>query len=130
MCSILTNATLDSQLISLGPSEKSKIERRLRQFANDADVDRQGGLDNPALIWKRRPQELKDVNARKLRIGRHRIYFTGSHKQCSYFAFCIKSFKKSGVDDEDDPQHQRRLIGAVKELGKREIKNPDDSSGS
>lgn len=133
MCSISTNATIDNQLTSLGPREKNLIERRLFQFADDANLDRLGGLDNPGLIWKRRPQELRDVNARKLRIGRHRIYFTGSNKQCSYFAFCIKSFKKGGVDDEDDTKHQNRLINAMKDPTIRTLKKVtelDDSSDS
>jgi len=124
---------MDSQLTSLGHHDKHLIEKRLFQFASDANVDREGGLDNPGLIWKRRPQELREVNARKLRIGRHRVYFIGSRKQCSYFAFCIKSFKKSGVDDEDDPNHQKRLINAMKEPVKKRIETaiePDESPDS
>lgn len=126
MCSISTNGTMDSQLTSLGHHDKNMIERRLFQFASEANVHRSGGLDSPALTWKRRPQELRDANARKISIGRHRVYFNGSHKQCAYSAFYIKSFKKKGVDDEDDPRHQERLISAAGEPSKREIKNPDE----
>jgi hypothetical protein len=86
------------------------IEKRLFQFALEADVNRRGGLDNPAYLMKRMPDELRDV--RKITIGRHRVYFHGKHTDCNYHAFYIKSFKKTGVDDEDDRSHQNRLIAA------------------
>lgn len=125
MCSVLINATMNEQMAFLGSADTSLIERRLFQFASEANPNQSGGLDNPAWIWKRRPQELKDASARKIRIGRHRVYYVGSHKQCSYRAFYVKPFKKSGVDDEDDPKHQKKLIRAVAEPSKREIRNPD-----
>ncbi len=100
------------------------IERRLFQFANEADINKPGGLDNPALAMKRMPDDLRDV--RKIRIGRHRVYFIGHHQQCRFHAFYIKSFKKTGVDDEDDPKHQRKLSGALVEPVNQHLSNPDD----
>ncbi len=127
MCLLKTNATIDKQLESLGGSDKEMIEKRLRQFAFEANVTQQGGLDNPAHIWKRRPQTLKDANARKVQIGRHRVYYTGTHKDCFYFAFFIKRFKKSRVDDEDESAHQNKLIRAVNESVEK-IQEPPKST--
>jgi len=104
------------------------IEKRLFQFARDADVNRRGGLDNPALIMKRMPEDLKDV--RKITIGRHRVYFTGHNTQCSYKAIYVKLFKKTGVDDEDDPKHQKQLIKASLDEDLEEIKDPDAQDDS
>jgi hypothetical protein len=118
---------MNGQLESLGHSkDKPMIERRLFQFANDADVNRRGGLDNPALIMKRMPDDLKDV--RKITIGRHRVYFTGHNTQCSYTAIYVKLYKKTGVDDEDDPRHQKQLVKATLDNSLKEIKDPDAPS--
>jgi hypothetical protein len=130
VCSISTNATMDEQLTDLERShDRDMVERRLFQFASEANVENSGGLDDPTLVMKRMPEELRDV--RKIRIGRHRVYFTGSHRQCSYRAFYIKAFKKTGVSDEDDPKHQRKLGAALREPATRALETPpkpDESS--
>lgn len=124
MCSISVNGTMNRQLESLGHSkDKTMIERRLFQFANDANVNRRCGLDDPSLFMKRMPDDLKDV--RKIRIGRHRVYFTGFHTQCSYTGIYIKLNKKKGVDDEDDPNHQKHLVSAKHESMMTKLENPD-----
>jgi hypothetical protein len=127
VCSVLTNPTIDEQLASLERSgDRAMIEKRLFEFAREADVTQRGALDNPAHAMKRMPEEL--AGARKIRIGRHRVYFTGSHLHCSYHAFYIKEFKKTGVNDEDDRRHQKRLIRASQEGPTRTIGVSDDQS--
>ena len=84
------------------------IEKRLIQFAQEASIAVSGGLDIAPM--KRMPSDLQD--ARKITIGRHRVYYTGHHTQCSYTSFFIKEFKKTGVNDEDDSRFQKALIRA------------------
>lgn len=111
MCSITVNATFEAQLEELkraGEKKRKKtIEKRLYEMADEADVGLPGGLDNPANIMKDMPPELRA--ARKVRVGRHRIFYTGHHNQCSYRAFYIKINKKAGVNDEADPSFHRIL---------------------
>ena len=125
MCSISTNATFDEAASGLGRKDRNMIESRLAIFADDADVGKPGGLDSPTNRVKRFRDELSNV--RKLTVGRHRIYYTGHHNQCSYFAFCIKPFKKTGVDDEDDPKFQRFLQRALGDAAIRQLRRPDTS---
>jgi mRNA-degrading endonuclease RelE of RelBE toxin-antitoxin system len=105
VCSITVNATVEAQLEELKRSGEKKmkktIEKRLYIMADEADVGRAGGLDNPANTMKDMPPELR--GARKHRVGRHRIFYTGHHNQCSYHTFYIKINKKKGVNDEADP---------------------------
>ena len=60
---------------------------------------------------KRMPPDLRE--ARKITIGRHRVYYTGHHTQCAYLSFFIKEFKKTGVNDEDDVRFQKILVKAI-----------------
>jgi len=108
MCSISSNTVANKQLKDLELShDKVMIEKRLFCFANEANTDTPGALDRPQTHMKRMPIDLKDV--RKITIGRHRIYFTGHHSRCSYDVIYIKKFKKTGVDDDDDRNFQKKL---------------------
>lgn len=114
MCSISANRTVDGQLEELKRSnDRRMIEERLYNFANEANIEQPGPLDAPARKMKRMPEDLRDV--RKIRVGRHRIYYTGYHKQCSYSTIYIKRYKKSGVDDEDDKRFHNKLRGVLGE---------------
>lgn len=120
MCSIMTNATVDETLTELECSDDRRmIEVRLFEFANNANIDNPGGLDTPNHIMRRMPKDLKDI--RKLTIGRHRIFFTGHHKKCTYKVFYIKEFKKTGVKEEDDKPFQKILRSALSEPSSRQI---------
>ena len=120
MCSISTNETATRQLKKLERSnDKKKIERKLVLFASEADIYVSGALDNLECSMTRMPPELKGV--KKKQIGRHRVYYTGHHTKCSYFAFYIKMFKKSGKDKEDDKKFQKKLIRALNEKSMRII---------
>lgn len=130
MCSITTNGTVDRILEELERSaDRAMIERRLYEFAKDANKNQRGGLDQPHLIMTRMTDELRHI--RKIRIGAHRIYFTGYHTQCTYGTWYIKANKRQGVDDEDDRRFQKILIRALSEPQMRTIsepKKPDESS--
>jgi hypothetical protein len=88
------------------------IEKRLINFAKEASVENKGALDEISPLT-RITGELK--LARKIQIGRHRVFYTGFHTQCSYHAFYIKEFKKTGVNDEDDKRFQKALFKAMQE---------------
>lgn len=130
MCSISINKTVDKQLDQLqraNSRDKTMIEKRLFGFADEANSERRGSLDASDKKLKRMPPGLENV--RKIRIGRHRVYYVGSHWQCSYKAFYIKMFKKSDVDQEDSRRFQERLLRALAEAESGEqmiIQGPQD----
>ncbi len=110
MCSITTNATVDQQLEHLELSNnRQMIEKRLIDFAREASPECRGALDVAGMHGF--PADLKEV--RKKQIGRHRVYYTGFHKQCNYHTFYIKEFKRTGVDDDSDRHFQNRLRSAL-----------------
>lgn len=111
---------MDDQLSELDRSDdKDMIEKRLYNFAKESSVQNPSILDSPQCNTRRMPRDLKNV--RKISIGRHRIYFTGHHTQCSYKAFYIKMFKRSGENDEDDRRFQNILGSAICEPPRRTI---------
>lgn len=122
MCSITTNATVDGLLRAVGASDRRMIEERLGRMAGEANVNASGGLDSPDTLMKRMPEDLREV--RKKRIGRHRVYYTGFHRLCSYQSFYIKLFKKDDVDREDDRGFQQRLRRALAEPTARTLPDP------
>lgn len=124
MCLITVNATVDAQLEELKRSgDKKMIEKRLYIMADEADMGRPGGLDNPANIMKDMPPELR--GARKYRIGRHRVYYTGHHNQCSYNTFYIKAFKKKGTNDEADHKFHNILKTSITTPSTRTLELPE-----
>ncbi len=121
MCSISTNSTNDNQLDELERSgDKDMIEKRLYNFAKESTVQNSSILDSSECHMRRMPKDLRNV--RKIKIGRHRVYFTGHHTQCSYAAFYIKMFKRSGKNDEDNQRFQNELGPAICEPPIRTIK--------
>lgn len=130
MCSIATNATADQQLNSLKSSGDDKlIENKLRDFAGNSNVHQSGILDLPKNHLYGLPSDLKHI--RRIRAGRHRVFYTGHHTECSYIVFYIKAFKKKGVKDELDPRFHRVLKGVVDDPPTaRLIRSPDpDENG-
>ena len=127
MCSISKNATVDEQLSELErSSDREMIERRLFNFAQEANIEDPGALDNNSCHMKRMSADLRQV--RKKRIGRHRIFFTGHHTNCTYRVVYIKAFKKNGVDAEDDKRFQNKLIRILGESENRIISLPSEIS--
>ena len=68
-------------------------------------------LDLPQRHIKRLPDDLRQI--RKLKKGRHRLYYTGHATQCNYFLCHLKTFKRSGVEDDDSMEFQNRLRAAL-----------------
>lgn len=108
MCSAPSNGTADNCLEDLSEKERKKIEDRLVQLAEAANTDRSGPLDRAPL--RDMPPELAGV--KKQKVGRHRVYYTGHHTQCSYTCIYVKIYKKSDVDPEHDRRFQNRLASA------------------
>ena len=98
------------------------IERRLTQFAGEADATNAGALDDPSCHMKRMPEDLRAI--RKKGVGRHRVYFTGSHHACRYDVVHIKFFKRTGEDDDDDRAFQQYLIRMLGTETVRVIEDP------
>lgn len=95
------------------------IKKRLVQFANEANKTNPGALDDLSCHIKDMPDQLKEM--RKKRIGRHRVYYTGIHKDCRYDVMFIKPFKKSGTDDEDEKVFQQRLVKLLSNKGDKAL---------
>lgn len=126
MCSIATNATADQQLDSLKSSGDDKlIEDKLRDFAGNSNVQQSGILDLPKHHLRDMPSDLRHI--RRIRAGRHRVFYTGYHTQCSYSVFYIKAFKKKGVNDESDSHFHRVLKSVVNDPPTGRIIRPPDS---
>jgi len=116
------NSTVEQQLNDLERSgEKIIVENRLFRFADEADIGISGALDNLSCHMRRMPSDLRAI--RKIKIGRHRIYYTGHCNLCSYRVFYIKKFKKSGENDDDNRQFQKTLRSVLSEPDTREITN-------
>lgn len=122
MCSIGTNATADAQLTKLKSSNDEKpLEKKLKHFAGDSSIEKAGILDSPANHLHGMPDDL-----RRIRTGRHRVFYTGHHTQCSFSVFFIKAFKRKGKNDElDKPFHRILKAAAADTRIRRAIRPPD-----
>ena len=105
MCSLNLNSTVDSQ-IKLAGNQRDFIERRLTTLASEADENTPGLLDELETHRKRLPKGI-----RKYSFGRHRLYYSGTHKNCSYDACYLVLYKSSDRTSEldDTPSFQKRL---------------------
>jgi hypothetical protein len=113
VCSISINSTTEQQLEQLnrsGDGDRERIEKRLFQLAKESDVNVPGPLDRPNNSMKGMPLDLKDI--KKYRIGRHRVFYKGNHRNCSFSCVYIKLFKKNDVNRENDKKFQKILSGA------------------
>ena len=87
------------------------IRKKLYRFADEADTETPGALDEPSCSMTRMPEALKEI--KKKTVGRHRIYYTGTHHACRYEVVFIKAFKQTGKDDDDNRTFQGRLINIL-----------------
>lgn len=127
MCSIATNATADKQLNFLKNSgDEKRVEKKLRDFAADSSIKKEGILDSTANHIYGMPADLKHI--RRIRTGRHRVFYLGHHSQCSYKVFYIKVFKKKGEKNELDTQFHRILRGAVADSSTVRAIRPSDAT--
>jgi hypothetical protein len=125
VCSIAANHIADSQLTDLKSSgDDKRIEKKLNNFAGDSNIAKAGYLDASAHHLQRMPADLRHI--RRIRAGRHRVFYSGHHTQCSYLVFFIKEFKKKGVNDEDNYNFQRLLASTLQDTTPhRTIRIPD-----
>ena len=126
VCSISVKQTADEQLGHLCKSGKDgqKLEEKLFRFADEASVEQSSVLDGTDCHMHGMPDDLKDV--RRKRFGRHRVFWTGQHTQCSFNVFYIKAFKKKGTEDEHDKAFKKKLAGTLSEPTIRELCAPDE----
>lgn len=111
MCSILKNRSFDKLLEKLVAGEQKTILERMYRFADAANETQPGPLENSTNLIKYMPVDLQKV--KKHRVGRHRVYYTGNHTQCSYRAFYVKANKKSDKDQEGSKRFQKKLGRAL-----------------
>lgn len=107
MCVLEVRGEAEAALSAFGDaSQREGLEKKMRAYAAAANVNTRGPLEQI------RP--CKRTGVRKVPWGRHRAYFQGHHKNCRYEWYAVKSFKKSGVDDEDDASWLRYLTTALR----------------
>jgi hypothetical protein len=113
VCSIGVNSIANAELEQLKRSNDHKIiENRLKHLAANSQLGQPGFLDLPNHHMTGMPAALKAM--RRIHIGRHRVFYTGQYSQCSFTVFYIKSFKQTGVKDENDQTFQGQLQNAMK----------------
>lgn len=121
MCSLTINNPADEILKSLNNKNVNMIESRMISSAQDSKVQKRGVLDVAPM--KRTPADLREM--RKKEIGRHRVYYTGHHTNCTYQIIYVKINKKSGVQDDDDPRFRRLLASVIDRPSVRTLAGPD-----
>ena len=125
MCLLRVNELTVSaitELTRVGDNKSQMCEKRLAAFAAEANEKNAGPFDNPSDGLVGMPAELKHI--RHYRFGkasRHRIYLSGSHKNCYYCAWCVKSFKKNDKDEENTKAFQRKLTNALNSQQKYQL---------
>lgn len=125
MCSAIINRFVSDQLEDKKhANDHQLIENRFFKMADQADTDNPGALDDLSHSMMGMPAELRD--AKKVRIGRHRVFYTGRHSQCQYQMFYIKWFKKAGTEDENDKKFQDKLKRLIDGPAHRELTNDED----
>lgn len=129
MCWATINNFVDRQIEDLRRSGDHRfIEEKLFRFAAEANERQPGALDKPACSMKGWPLDLRGV--KKTRIGRHRIFYTGSHHRCEYRVIYIKKFKKTGKEDEHDPRLHDKLRRYLNEPDARRLLSDDPNGES
>lgn len=125
VCSLTFNTTAEEQLARLERSaDRDFVEGRLKDYAFEASVEIAGALDNPTCHMKGMPQDLKDI--RKVKVGRHRVYFTGHHSKCTYDIRFIKVHKKDDKLEENRRSFQETLKRMIDAPVVRELKQPKE----
>ncbi len=129
MCWATINNFVDRQIEDLRRSgDRRLIEGKLFRFAAEANERQPGALDNPACSMKGWPLDLRGV--KKYRIGRHRVFYTGSHHQCEYRVIYIKKFKKDDKEGEHDPRLHDKLRRRLNEPDARRLLSDDPNGES
>lgn len=125
MCSAKINRTVSDQLKDKKhANDHQLIESRFFKMADQADMKNSGALDDLSHSMTGMPAELRA--AKKVRIGRHRVFYTGHHSQCQYQMFYIKWNKKKGTEDENDRKFQDKLKRLIDSPAHRELINDED----
>lgn len=125
MCELWSNKTADEHFKELLRSGEKQLEQRLIRLAGEATRSKAEGLEpklEPLLSWLHDSQ-LRTI--RKYTMGRHRVYVEGRHTDCRFVVRYIKLHKKSGVDEEQTPGFQNKILNALKDSPTRRLRGPD-----
>lgn len=128
VCSLTLSETLDAQLQLLDAGQSRFIERNMVKRAHEASVEQAGTLDAPQTHLRSGfDADLLAAGVRKEQIGRHRVFFTGTHKDCNYTAFFVKLFKRRDDDavDDNNPTFHTVLTSALNTPNMRRIADPN-----
>jgi hypothetical protein len=88
-------------------SHRAKLEPKLRRFAEDGSRTAKSFFDYRGRTLKDMPQELRHV--KKLRIGRHRIYFRGASRDCRYRIGWINYTDQHDKDQIEQASFRQKL---------------------
>jgi hypothetical protein len=122
VCLVHSKAAADEALERIRRSGDRAWEEKLARFADEDTTERPGGLFLMLEGIKHLPPDLRSI--KKIQIGRHRAYITGHYSLCEYDLHWVKTFKKSGRDQEGDSDFQRKLLQALDEPRTRTLPLP------
>lgn len=113
MCILQSNAIADALLQSLSAKERAACERKYALLAGEDSVEVPNGLwklMHPVSDWA-----TNDVlrGVRKVKSGRHRLYFIGWHTDCQYTLVYLLVNKRDEGDTPGDTAFQNRVLLAL-----------------
>ena len=130
MCILQSNAAADMLLESLPAKERTACERKYALLAGEDSVEVPNGLwklMHPVSDWSAN-DTLRSV--RKVKSGRHRLYFVGRHTDCQYTLVYLLVNKRDEDDTPGDATFQNRVLKALSnDAPRRLIAPPDPNDG-
>lgn len=125
MCVLRINAVADAVLSGLPQSEREACEKKYATMAEADSVETANGLSllmRSVSDWSQ-IEELKSV--RKIKSGRHRLYFVGRHTDCQYTIVFMLANKRDEDDTPGKPSFQEGVLKALRAPAQRIIPKPD-----
>ena len=124
MCTLQSSSFADECLAQLPPKERAACESKYARMAASDSVEVAAGLSlllNPVSDWAKHP-DLKSV--RKIGSGRHRLYFTGEHEDCTFTLVFMLVHKRKEDDTPNTKPFQDRVLKALRDPQKRIVVPP------
>jgi len=113
VCLLHCNSTAHKDLEKIRRSGDANLEVRLANLADEDTVEEENGLGrlwNSVQPWAK-IEMLCEVH--KYRIGRHRFYFWGNHKDCNYHVRFVIPFKRDETDQAKQSWFQEKVLKSI-----------------
>ena len=115
MCQLVLTTGAYKQLAAKAyASQRSKLTRKLCIAAAERSLKNPSVFDLRSVNPRKHGTALRGVQ--KMRLGSHRIYFKGTHKQCTYRVAWIAYQDSHDSDQIEDEAFRRKLARAFNQL--------------